>query len=161
MGKYKWMIVGYVLIFGVYFGYRTYQVLTMKTAGGEVFKMFGGHNILGGPRNGIFFSRSSHRRDTEDDFPVVEVHFPYKTSSSDTDIWFSVKPQVFEDKKFQEGEKVSVIFSESNPEGARLYSFSEFWCPTYSLVILGMITFLWTAGFCVVVFKPWEAMGEV
>ena len=149
--KYKVLLLGYLLLFGAYFGFRAFQFATMQRASGEINKILWGHFRIGNPR------RSG---DTKGEYPCPEVHFLYKTLAQDTATWFIISPESYAFHEYKPGEQANVIFPKDQPNLATLYSLGDFWFTPPYIIILLVISVAWTIGYVVVVFKPWRGMGE-
>jgi len=150
--KYRILLVGYALLWGAYFGFRTYQVLTMEIVDGQImgrirkpFRIYSPRGKYGG---------------THGDYICAALHFKYKISPTDTGTWYDAFPQALSFNEYPDEQKTRIIFPKGKPELATIYSLEEFWFPAPYMITLLAITTVWSIGFIVVVFKPWREMSE-
>lgn len=153
--KYSILLLGYLLIFGTYFGIRTVQFFSGERADGEVTVIRWGKFSVGVPPNGRGGGGDYHG-----DYQCPEIHFFYKLSAADTGRWYVVTPEARSLKQYHPGDKTGVIFPKGQPEKAEIYSSAEFWFTTPNMIIIFVIAAFWSIGFVVVVFKPWRMMDQ-
>ncbi len=153
------LLLGYVLVLCTYFVSLYVCYRSQETAPGEVqgivWKKFKMANIRPGISSG-YYGHGDHYQD----FECVVIRFLYRSSNADTGQWLTVHPQTLSNKQYTTGEKIQVIFPHGNPDHATIYSPREFWFNTPYMIIVTVVMLLWSIGFIVVVFKPWQMMDE-
>ncbi|MCD6010719.1 MAG: hypothetical protein K0Q79_581 [Flavipsychrobacter sp.] len=148
--RYLILFLGFALIWGIYFGVRVYQYRTGEIAEGTIERISQQEFVVN-----ISSRRLGGTGPYKSIYPCPEIRFFYKLpGTADGDLYI-VRPRALAFKEYIPGEKASVIFPKGWPEAATIYSFSEFWCTTPYMIMLGVITLFWSIGFFVVVFKPW------
>jgi hypothetical protein len=152
--KFSILLTGYLLIWGAFFGYRTFQVLTMEITDGAT---------MGRIRQGFTEDVPKSHGGTgkyHGEYIRVQLHFRYKRNPEDTGIWYDATPQALSFNEYPNVQKTRIIFPKGSPESATIFSLEEFWFPApYMITLLG-ITVLWSIGYIVAYLKPWRIMSE-
>lgn len=143
--KYLIFLLGYVLIWGGYFGTRSFRFMTMERADGVITRVLREQFVV-----------SSRSGDYKSSYPCPEVRFRYHSPAADTGTWHTTKKQALSFSEYKSGDSATVIFPKGRPEMAGIYSWGEFWLPTPYLIILLVISLFSSIGVVVVVFKPWN-----
>ena len=155
MYKYRFTIlaVGCTLIWSIYFSVRTVKYSSMETARGQVTRMMWGDFIITSPRHTVGGGP------THADYPCPEVHFCLKENGNTAESCYTTSNEAY--SEYPTGTDLQVIFPKGDPTKARIYSFSEYWLPTPSLILLAGGTLLWCLILFVVFFllrNPFEKL---